>query len=318
MAMVRRRTTDDRRRIKSLQSCPYRISSVICRLSSVVRSHPFCRIERGGDDILIAGAAAQIAGYADADVFFGRVGIVAQKLDQRGQDARRAESALQTVMLVERLLQRVQGAVVNSDALDRQDLVPVGLHREHQARSRRIAVEENGAGAAHAVLAAEMGAGQAELMAQEIRQRHPHRHGGFMALAVDGDGNASRLAHGLLPLPMRSCALTSARRDSTVAKCRRYDAGAWISSMASSLRNASQISRSRFSAMTSPISARSTSPARTGAGPMPPSASDRRVTLPLLSSSISAAAETMAKSPCRRANSTKATPWPAGQHGKVG
>jgi hypothetical protein len=46
--------------------------------------------------------------------------------------------------------------------------------------------------------------------------------------------------------------------------------------------------------------------ARTGAGPMPPSVTAARVTLPLLSSSISTAAETMAKSPCRRANSTKA------------
>jgi len=39
---------------------------------------------------------------------------------------------------------------------------------------------------------------------------------------------------------------------------------------------------------------------------MPPSVSDARVTLPALSASISAAAETMAKSPWRRANSTKA------------
>src|ERR1700722_9504676 len=279
---------------------------MLFHLSSVVRPHPSRRIERGYDDVLIAGAAAQIAGNTDADVFLGRVGIVAQELDQRGQNARRAEAALQAVMLVECLLQRMQGLRVGCDTLDRHDLVAVGLHREHQARSRRIAVEQNGAGAAHAVLAAKMSAGEAQLMAQEIRKRHAHRHGRLVALAVHGDGDVSRFAHGLLPAPMRSCALTSARRDSTVANCCRYDAGAWMSSTASSLRSVSQISRSRFSSMISPISARSTSPARTGAGPMPPSVSDACVTLPLLSSSMSAAAQTMAKSPWRRANSTKA------------
>src|ERR1700682_3037407 len=209
-------------------------------------------------------------------------------------------------MLMECLLQRMQGLRVGRNAFDRHDLVAVGLHREHQARSRRIAVEQYSAGTAHAMLAAEMGAGEAELMTQEIRQRHAHRHGCLVVLAVDGDGDVSRLAHGLLRAPMRSCALRSARRDSTVANCCRYEAGAWMSSMASRLRNISQISRSRFSATISPISARSTSPARTGAGPMPPNVSDARVTLPFLSSSISAAAETMAKSPWRRANSTKA------------
>ena len=44
-----------------------------------------------------------------------------------------------------------------------------------------MAIEENGTGAAYAMLAAEMRAGEAELMRQKIRKRHPHRHGGFMA-----------------------------------------------------------------------------------------------------------------------------------------
>ena len=55
-----------------------------------------------------------------------------------------------------------------------------------------------------------------------------------------------------------------------------------------------------------PISARSNSPARTGAVPMPPSVTAARVILPAPSTVSSTAAETMAKSPCRRANSTKA------------
>jgi hypothetical protein len=43
--------------------------------------------------------------------------------------------------------------------------VAVGLHREEQAGAHRLAVEEHGAGAADAVLAADVGAGQAEVVA---------------------------------------------------------------------------------------------------------------------------------------------------------
>ena len=47
----------------------------------------------------------------------------------------------------------------------------VGLHREHQAGAHRLAVEEDRAGAADAVLAADVRAGQAELVAQEVAQQ---------------------------------------------------------------------------------------------------------------------------------------------------
>src|SRR5580698_6325452 len=75
---------------------------------ALFRLQTFRRIECGNDDVLVAGAAAQIAGNADADVLLGRVRIVAQQLDQRGQDARRAEAALQAMIVAKRLLQRMQ------------------------------------------------------------------------------------------------------------------------------------------------------------------------------------------------------------------
>src|SRR5580704_9682434 len=70
------------------------------------RLEPLCRVERGDDDVLIAGAAAQIAGDRDAHLLFGRIGIVAQELEQGGQHPRGAEAALQAVILMKRLLQR--------------------------------------------------------------------------------------------------------------------------------------------------------------------------------------------------------------------
>ena len=62
----------------------------------------------------------------------------------------------------------------------------------------------------------------------------------------------------------------------------------------------------QLAAGTCPTSACSTSRARTGAVPMPPSVTEARVILPAASPSSSAAADVMAKSPCRRENSTKA------------
>src|SRR5215510_16576675 len=67
---------------------------------------PFGCIERGVDNALIAGAAAQVAGDGDAHLLLGRVRIVAQELDERRQHAGRAEAALEAVIVAERLLQR--------------------------------------------------------------------------------------------------------------------------------------------------------------------------------------------------------------------
>src|SRR5580704_12569780 len=51
------------------------------RLQLSLPAQPLRRIERGDDDVLIAGAAAQIAGNADTHFLFGRIRIVAQELD---------------------------------------------------------------------------------------------------------------------------------------------------------------------------------------------------------------------------------------------
>ena len=59
------------------------------------------------------------------------------------------------------VLDQAQLARRRRDAFDGGDSVAVGLHREHQAGARRLAVEQHGAGAADAVLAAGMRAGEA-------------------------------------------------------------------------------------------------------------------------------------------------------------
>ena len=56
-----------------------------------------------------------------------------------------------------------------------------------------MAVEQDGAGAADAVLAADMGAGEPQLVAQEIAQEHPPSTVPYR-LAVDRDGDVVGIA----------------------------------------------------------------------------------------------------------------------------
>ena len=62
------------------------------------------------------------------------------------------------------------------EPFDRGDLVPDRGDREHQAGAHRAAVDQDRAGAADAVLAADVGAGQPEVVAQRVGQQPARRH----------------------------------------------------------------------------------------------------------------------------------------------
>src|SRR5262245_51337081 len=193
-----------------------------------LRPQPLRRIERRGDDILIAGATAEIAGNGDAHLLFGRVRIVAQELDERRQNPWRAEAALKPMVFMEGLLQGMQPVGRRRDALHGENIMAVRLHREHQAGTRRALIEEDRACPANAVLAAEMGAGEAELVAAEISQRHADLDFFLVPLAVDGQRDFPLLSHcpswcgrPAWASSKRACAFSNARRDSTAARCWR-------------------------------------------------------------------------------------------------
>ena len=62
----------------------------------------------GVDDVLIAGAAAEISLQRVPDLLLGGVGVLREQIDRGEDHAGRAEAALQPVLLPERLLQRMQ------------------------------------------------------------------------------------------------------------------------------------------------------------------------------------------------------------------
>jgi hypothetical protein len=75
------------------------------------------------------------------------------------------------VTFVKRLLHRMQGRVRRRQALDGGDLMSLGLDREHQARADRHSIEQHRAAPANAVLAPNVRAGKAEVVAEVIRQQ---------------------------------------------------------------------------------------------------------------------------------------------------
>src|SRR5450631_151098 len=65
----------------------------------------------------------------------------------------------------------MQWTALNRQALDCRHLVVLGLDSEHQAGTYGHAVEQHGAAPAHAVLATDVSAGQAEVMAEVVRKQ---------------------------------------------------------------------------------------------------------------------------------------------------
>ena len=151
------------------------IGSDDARHDDCTRPEPRRRPKRRPDDAVIARAAAEIAGNRQPNVVFAGIGIHRQQLDESEHHSRRAEAALQAVLVGHRLLDRMQTIGRRGDALDRGEFVAMRLHGEHETGAHRAPVEQNRAGAADPVLAADMGAGQPQLVAEEIGEAHPHR-----------------------------------------------------------------------------------------------------------------------------------------------
>ena len=165
------------------------------------------------------------------------LGFFCRKRVAGHQHAGRAVTALQPVLGHEAGLQRVQRAVL-LQALDRHELLAVGLHREHRARLHRAAVHEHGAGAAVRGVAADVGAGQPQILAEQVDQQQARLDVGLVLLAVDGELDHASSAH-FLP-SARSTARRSARAVSTRTRSLLYSADprrsslGWAASAASS------------------------------------------------------------------------------------
>ena len=117
-------------------------------------------------------------------------------------------------MVAERLLQRRELAVFR-EPLDRLDRRPVGLDGEQHAALHERAVDDHRAGAAVAGVAADVAAGQVEVVANEMDEQLPRLDLALVGRAVDRDrdrpGGRDRAQSQLLAWLTARTARTSAR-----------------------------------------------------------------------------------------------------------
>ena len=108
-----------------------------------------------------------------------------------------AVAALEGVVLDEGVLHRMQGAVRRRQALDRRDVRAVPHDGQLQACVDALAIDQHGAGAALAVVAALLAARQVKVLQQQIQQAGPGSDGAGVFDAVDGQANRQALDGGI-------------------------------------------------------------------------------------------------------------------------
>src|SRR5216683_309189 len=153
--------------------------------------------------------------------------------------------------------------------LDGADLGALRLHRQHDAGPRGLAVEQDRAGAADAVLAARVGPGKAEILAEEVDQQLARLGAPSVHLAVDRQADVDEIGHQrILPLP--AAARRTARPASTRVRCRRNSADPFWSVIGST-EPAATVAASSTAAPPRPLLSRMASAARnrSGTGPVP-------------------------------------------------
>src|SRR5436190_2834193 len=139
------------------------------------------------DDELVARAPTEVARDPAADLRLAGSGIVGQQLQRGEHHAGRTIPALQTLVLHERLLNRVQLLRAGAQPLDGRDLAPVGVRRENAARLHRLPVHHHRARPAAPRPTADVGPRQPQLLPEHVRQDHPGVDLQPVGLLVDRD-----------------------------------------------------------------------------------------------------------------------------------
>ena len=143
-------------------------------------------VEHRADDLVVAGAAAQVAGQPVADLVpRSASGLLLQQRLGGDDEARRADAALQGRVFQELLLQRVQPLRRRRRPSMVVTALPCDLDAQDQAGIDQPAVQDDVAGAAVAVVAAFLRAGQPQLVAQHFEQALPRLAEELGRLAVD-------------------------------------------------------------------------------------------------------------------------------------
>jgi len=178
------------------------------------------RLFDGAEDVLIARAAAEVAGELLAQLVVRVLDAGVQNLGRGHDEARGAEAALNGGLVHKGLLDVGDLAVRAHEPLERQYVLALGPRGEVEAGVDGLAVDEHVARAALADLAALLDGGQAEVVAQHVREARAHVDHLFNGLAVDGAFDKLVLCHYSSP-PQRLTDSTRQRRAISTAMCWR-------------------------------------------------------------------------------------------------
>src|SRR5215467_9484326 len=152
------------------------------------------RAAHGLDDVLIAGAAAQIGRQKIENIVVREVGVGLQRIHGQHQETRGAEPALKRVVLDECTLHGMQ-LIAIGEAFDRANALALGLDREHQAGSDRLVIEDHGTCPAYAVLTPDMRAGQSTFVTDDIDKCPSRLDPNGIVMAVDVELELELVTH---------------------------------------------------------------------------------------------------------------------------
>ena len=122
-------------------------------------------------------------------------------------------------MGAERLLEIVE-RIDAAQALHGLNLGAIGLYGKGQAGSHAVAVHQHRAGATDAVLAADMGSREIDILAEEVDQEKARLDLANMADAVDGYRDRNPVVHHRASSRARATAASRVRRTTTPARWR--------------------------------------------------------------------------------------------------
>ena len=142
----------------------------------------------GPHDADIAGAATKVAAHSHADVVLVRRLRAQDEIAAGHQHAGRAIAALQS-MFAGKCRTQLRADVIVVEALDRGNARASAGYGIGDARTHRNAVDQHGAGAAHAMFAAEVGAGEVLRLTNEIGKMRAGLDLRIDRSAVDGEQN---------------------------------------------------------------------------------------------------------------------------------
>ncbi len=151
----------------------------ICAAAAKIAAHPFAQFLIGELDVLGCDVACDRAGQMILELM--------DHADSRAYLAGRTVSALEAIVFDERSLQRMEFAVAGK-TFDCSYLAALVLDCEREARQNSVAVAQNGASAARALVTSFFRTSEVQILTQRVEKRNARLDVERVRLPVDPQG----------------------------------------------------------------------------------------------------------------------------------